>query len=924
MATNDHLSPGARASGSYVWANLGTQGARVALTGLITVFHLILLSPENLGKTYLSQSGAFIMARAIVFGLNRAGALLSAEQGPEIGVLVTTRACLRNALIVAPIGTSALVAVQTSSGVALTEAIALGSLSALWALFAALSVVFAEVFRFSDRQIWALSLQGALGGLAAGVVAAAALLLVGVLAESLDATKTVLIMTSSSALPVILAISRFLPRRTRLELRGVQHETRSASLSPGAAQTAQLVITELPLWICSSVLGPAQAAAYGLASRIAAQSGTIPHVVATATSPAALSALQHDELRPALQRRLARIYTPVALLGMGGLTLLYVVSRIFEARLPYTAVKAAELLPIVGLPYVAMALAGCPGYVLQLSRHARLSVHAQLTGLGVLGTGLASSVHFQLGLTGFAAAAASAGVSSFALEWFFARRHLAFDASLANLDLCRRRSKVARNDASTALPVSRAIRPIVSTAVSTVHASQERSQSIRRPNRNRLPMRFNPEYSLAIREMRISPGAVVLCLYGLLVPSLVIRGSTGATDLLALSAIIILARRPDVVSVPFIASYFGFVLLLTAASSAQMDLASAARAARVGIHALPLLLCIAVARPKLHVVSRCAWLGGLAALSFAIVAYLLGWGDSQQELFVGEGIGNIPRAAGLVGNTAPFAHLAATWMMFGALIAPRYFRRHGVVQILSVVVGLTAILLSSSRGGLVNVLVASSLFVGASLAGGRGRSRSAAALATGLCISLVGALQIGPRIWTNPTLQATSERLNPFATASDGRVSTFFSSSGRTSTWPEAISYIAAHPLGGGVKAFEDSTGLVIDNSFLAAFAWSGIIGGSLFVLFWVLVSKWAWSCRRLGPGLALFSIAGGQVAQFMVGEFFTQWYSMPFAFLVIGIAMRETIDLRSAPAIATQTKRAHASALDRTAAGLRLREAVR
>ena len=144
----------------------------------------------------------------------------------------------------------------------------------------------------------------------------------------------------------------------------------------------------------------------------------------------------------------------------------------------------------------------------------------------------------------------------------------------------------------------------------------------------------------------------------------------------------------------------------------------------------------------------------------------------------------------------------------------------------------------------------------------------------------------GLRLLPAQIVDASIDRLNIFS-ALEGN-NTFTDSSGRYESWPAALSQGLRGPFWGvGPKTYELGTSALVDNSFINAFIISGLVGGFCFIGFWLLLVLGGLSRLREAMPAAGVAMALGQIAQALTGDIYTYWYSMPFAFVVLGLVFR-------------------------------------
>ena len=254
------------------------------------------------------------------------------------------------------------------------------------------------------------------------------------------------------------------------------------------------------------------------------------------------------------------------------------------------------------------------------------------------------------------------------------------------------------------------------------------------------------------------------------------------------------------------------------------------------------------------------------------------------------------RAQGLFYEASTLGNLCAFFLV---MIAVALSRSRGEVPVSRKAMAaggailLAALVLSFSRGSLVNVLVA--LMVLAWLNRRRLHLlRRAPALAACLAVVALLTWKIFPTF-----LQMYWLRL-------EGSAQNFFSStegvlSGRVASWRVLVDWIAAHPwqllLGIGYKTLPYSsylgTTVIPDNMYLSLLVETGI--GGLAALVWLNIAilraarraEQSPDARRSFFGAWILCFWSGQVVQMASGDLLTYWRVLPVYFFVLAMAVR-------------------------------------
>ncbi|MEM7338954.1 MAG: O-antigen ligase family protein [Actinomycetota bacterium] len=286
-----------------------------------------------------------------------------------------------------------------------------------------------------------------------------------------------------------------------------------------------------------------------------------------------------------------------------------------------------------------------------------------------------------------------------------------------------------------------------------------------------------------------------------------------------------------------------------------------------------------------------AALTSTAAVALGVGMHLLGITVATPQRLWQTGEGSVARAGGLTGNSGSFGALTGLSFVIVQIVfsgrratsLPRWLRPANIV------VCSLAILFSSSRGGLVLVVVASVVWM--ALQGRRAVTRVAAgggALLAGLMIVDVESA------FVNRSLQ----RLDLLNLGGDST----FTASSRSVVFRQALDdFAGSQPLiGVGYKQYADTFGRLLDNAYLLSLLETGLIGAALFGLFWVHVLREAnWASKRAityGFPAAALPLLVGFMARMMTGGTNASWYVAPTFYLVLGLLIRQ-VALRSASA---------------------------
>ncbi len=354
--------------------NIGAQGLRILSTFVITGLVLRSLDAHNVALYLLAQSAAMISSRLVVFGLNRSVVAAAAEGiAPATLIEETSKALLVNAarvVLVIP----AMALGLWLAGLHSAQLIPVTLLVFAWAVVSGSGVVFAEVARSRDQLVWPALLQGINGGLAAGVLNVVALLglvIFGHFGLIAAIASTVVAIT----VPVGLYLSQnrrtaggastdssmVHANRTGIDQRWLRDRGREA----GRAQLATVIGADLDLWVVGLLLGPVPAASYGLAKRLAAQFGLVPHVVATSAMPRVISSVVDEEPERYRQGLFRSAVLSSLVAGIGVLAVALFLEPTLRLAGSTVVDNVVPLTLLLAVPSIALAVTGSPGYLLQ-------------------------------------------------------------------------------------------------------------------------------------------------------------------------------------------------------------------------------------------------------------------------------------------------------------------------------------------------------------------------------------------------------------------------------------------------------------------------------------------------------------------------------------------------------------------------------
>ena len=407
-------------------------------------------------------------------------------------------------------------------------------------------------------------------------------------------------------------------------------------------------------------------------------------------------------------------------------------------------------------------------------------------------------------------------------------------------------------------------------------------------------------------DSRLANRARRLALLGyLLSPVVVIPDLTpitlGMTDvILPLAVLAIVAGRIDLLSGPSLLYLLYLTALTLGAVSGGAD--ELLRALRYTSSFLAFPLAVATARRDADVgrYLRLGYFALLVAVGLGVALHLSGVdaiiGDPQT--LYDSRVGHQARAGGLISNTGPFGHVVATFFVLGTFGTHRLTVRHRVaLRALTISLTATALLLSSSRAGLLAVAVAGAGALTYSLADRRRNlptpPKMLVVVAGAAGFGQAATARIADRGWF---FTQSVRRLDMFGVLERSN-STFLRSESRLASWSDTANLIPQYPLiGTGPERVLAISGRAVDNSYLNAMVTAGAIGGLFFILFWLATARSATAADRANDEYLLIPLVAAQLTIAMLLDIQSQWYSLPVALAVIGLLAPST---RRTPAAA-------------------------
>lgn len=291
------------------------------------------------------------------------------------------------------------------------------------------------------------------------------------------------------------------------------------------------------------------------------------------------------------------------------------------------------------------------------------------------------------------------------------------------------------------------------------------------------------------------------------------------------------------------------------------------------------------------------WMAVAAAL-FACVDFYFQFpapaGFGAQFVWLRSGV--YRRAQGLFYEASTLGNFCAFFltMIAAALLSPRPqapVSRRGLL--LGGMVFTAALVLSYSRGSLLNVLVAIPVLIYLH----RSRIRLGRFFLALAAAALAGGLAVRALLpsFTGAYLMRVSATVEYLFSETEGLLS------GRVASWRAVLGFLAEHPwhalFGVGYKTlpYSDYLGhtVITDNMYLSLLAETGIVG--LGAMLWLSL-RILRSARRAAAsadprrrffGSWIFAFWAGQMVQMFTGDLLTYWRVLPLYFWVLAVAVR-------------------------------------
>lgn len=280
-------------------------------------------------------------------------------------------------------------------------------------------------------------------------------------------------------------------------------------------------------------------------------------------------------------------------------------------------------------------------------------------------------------------------------------------------------------------------------------------------------------------------------------------------------------------------------------------------------------------------------LGGAIAVFFGLALHFLGFQvlDNQARLWI-EGQGSVVRAGGLTGNTGAFGLQLALWGAAYFLVRPALGQGSPPWLTLPVALGLAlGFYYSGSRGGAVQFVLALGLGLMLSTAV-RVRPATLLYAAAGAIMVMWGFVSGALRADTSSVAFAQLARLDLFNLTGQNN----FSDSGRLELILNYANVFTDNlALGIGYKMTIPKYGAPLDNAFILAFFETGVIAGTLFLLFWasllVIFVRRSLSERWFAPVGAAIALAF--IVRLGIMGAHTVWNASPGFFLIMALMLK-------------------------------------
>jgi O-antigen ligase len=290
---------------------------------------------------------------------------------------------------------------------------------------------------------------------------------------------------------------------------------------------------------------------------------------------------------------------------------------------------------------------------------------------------------------------------------------------------------------------------------------------------------------------------------------------------------------------------------------------------------------------------RCA----MVAAVLACVDFAMQWpapaGASQQFVWLSSGV--FRRAQGFFYDSSVLGNYCAFFLIM-TVVAGSKRREYFVCSRVELGIGSTllgtALVLSFSRGSMVNLLVAVSAFLALNGVKALRRAGVLAARLIGSALLAWFALPVFAEMYWTRILASVQ-----FASSSPNGVL-----SGRLTTWSLLTQFIVLEPwhllVGIGYKMLPVSgiagESVIGDNSYLSVLVETGILGFCAFLLLNGRILRGAYQAARSTNGSTAFygswilCFWAGQMVQMLSGDLITYWRVLPIYFWVLGTALRQ------------------------------------
>lgn len=389
-------------------------------------------------------------------------------------------------------------------------------------------------------------------------------------------------------------------------------------------------------------------------------------------------------------------------------------------------------------------------------------------------------------------------------------------------------------------------------------------------------------------------------LYSFFSPLVVLRipnsGAFGASDFLFVpaAALFLLQRRR--VLPGFTIFYLFFIVWAALSSIVQSDPDLTLRSFILAVRALsiylPFLMVFQIREFSQFEFNRVVWafiLGGGLAIVIGLLSYELGVEirEGQQRIwFDGEFGSGALRAAGLLGSTGGFGHLISLWGLSVIVVASatRLRWKEWLLPI-GLIVLVYALFASASRAALMHLIIG--LIIGAPVIFGQFAGRRSLFRVLGTIVLLL--ISISTIFWILVGRAELPVVLRRFDFLGITGESAFFQSV-RFSNWRAILEDVEQNPIfGAGYKLYYEKTGIFVDNAFISTIVETGLIGGILYLMFWIYLIRifLRYYLRGSIYGMAGLSLVVSDAAHALTLDIYSIWFSMPVSFILMGGLLR-------------------------------------